>query len=74
MEKAILFPYKKIKLFLSKHSLVITLFLTVVLLSLISFGLGYITATYQSKTPLRVVRDDTMGWQESYSAYYSLKG
>ena len=58
MRKAIENFYRKTKLFLSHHSSKIILFLVVFLLILTSFGLGYIIAKYQEKTPLRVIESD----------------
>ena len=58
MRKAIENFYRKTKLFLGHHSSKIILFLVVFLLMLTSFGLGYIVAKYQEKTPLQVVKDD----------------
>ena len=58
MRKAIKKIYGKTKLFLGHHSSKIILFLVIFLLTLTSFGLGYIIAQYQEKTPLRVIESD----------------
>ena len=58
MRKAIKNLYRKTKLFLDHHSPKIFLFLFVVLLTLISFGLGYITAKSQEKTLLQGIKGD----------------
>jgi carbon starvation protein CstA len=58
MRKAIKKIYGKTKLFLGHHSSKIILFLVIFLLTLTSFGLGYIIAKYQEKTPLRVIGSD----------------
>ncbi len=79
MKKTIQIFYKKTRSFSNHHSAKIILFLTVVLLTLISFGLGYIVAKYQEKTPLQVIKDDVALKQSISSGFekliiYSFKG
>ena len=44
--------------FLKKHQLDIVLLIGVILISLLSFALGFITARRQGKVPLRIERED----------------
>jgi len=45
----------KILSFVKSHFYDIMLFIIIALLILLSFGAGYITARYQSKTPIQII-------------------
>ena len=50
----------KVNNFLNKYQKEILLFLIVVLLSLLSFALGYIIAKQELKEPLRIEKETTL--------------
>jgi hypothetical protein len=50
----------KVNNFLNKYQKEILLFLIVVLLSLLSFALGYIVAKQELKEPLRIEKETTL--------------
>lgn len=64
---------RKIKDFVKKYQAEIILFIGVVLISLLSFALGYIVAKQQEKEPIKIEYESSNYWSRNYWSLSSLE-
>jgi hypothetical protein len=65
--------FKKIKEFIKEHWEEIILVIGVILISLLSFAIGYITAKQEEKQPIQIEYENSNHWSRDNWSLFSLE-